>query len=72
MGVRVIEAGNDGAAARIDDFRGDERNRFKFAAQARPNDLVAGNCDRLGAWGLGSSVMILAFSMIMSALAVCA
>ena len=53
MGMRVIEPGNDSAAARIDDFGRRPTHGFKLAARADPDDLVAANRDRLGARGLG-------------------
>ena len=49
MGMRVIEPGNDGAAARIDDLGRRPAHGFKLAAHADPDDLVATNRDRLPA-----------------------
>ena len=65
--MRVIEAGNDGAAARVKIFAADDAQSLELGAGAHASDLVAGNCDSLGAGVLGSSVMIFAFSMIQSA-----
>src|SRR5512139_375178 len=53
MSMCVVESGNDGAAARVDDRGRRAAHGFKVAARADTDDLIAGDRDHLRAWGLG-------------------